>query len=44
MARKPRSIFIRLLLGLALVLAIIIVFFFIGYLIGTRLAIVGLPI
>jgi hypothetical protein len=40
MAKKQRSLGARILLGLAFVLAVIIVFFFIGYLIGSHLAVV----
>lgn len=38
MAKRQRNLFVRILLGLALALAVIIVFFFVGYLIGTHFA------
>jgi hypothetical protein len=37
MSKKQRTVWVRILLGLALVLAVIIVFFFIGYLVGSHL-------
>jgi hypothetical protein len=38
MAKRQRNMFVRILLGHALVLSVIIVFFYIGYLDGTQLA------
>ena len=40
MAKNQRSMWVRVLLGLAFMLAVIVVFFFIGYLIGLELAVV----
>jgi hypothetical protein len=39
MAKKQRSLWVRVLLGVAFMLAVIIVFFFIGYLLGSELAV-----
>lgn len=41
MAKKQRRVWVRVLLGLAFMLAVIIVFFFIGYLLGSELAVVA---